>query len=169
MFERVTTRSTPLTIAKVKDAKRFFMCAHLIETDIIAESMAKGKQHKVLWVLLSDSMNLRRQALLMYKEKIYTILETHVEHTMSEFTLGKRPNATLSGFLTAASEHWLFGLLDIHVVDYHSGFGRSGAIRTFQDGKMFMINPKDEHQSLVDCHRDHHMSIRQVGHHHAGA
>ena len=155
-------------IAKVKDAKRFFMCAHRIETDIIAESKAKGKQNEVLWVLISDSMNLRRQAQTMYKEKIYTVSDTPIEHTMSEFNLGKRPNATLSGFLTAASEHWLFGLLDIHVVDYHSGFGRSGAMRTFQDGKMFMINPKDE-QTLYDCHRDQHVSIRQVGHHHAGA
>lgn len=148
------------------DARNFFECALQIEADLRQREKARHKKTKIgiKWFFLSDSVKLRRSASEQYKRKIHTMAEMLVEHTFGEHGVGEKPNASQKGFITAASEHWLFGYMDVHIVDANSGFGQSGAMRTFLDGDMYVVDRGKEPR----CQKDRHVSIKEIGHMRAG-
>ena len=142
------------------DARNFFECALQVEADLRRRHKAKYNKNDIKWFFLSDSVKLRQSASELYKRKIHTMAGMLVEHTFGEHGVGEKPSASQEGFLTAASEHWLFGLMDVHIVDANSGFGQSGAMRTFLDGDMYVVDRGKEPR----CQKDRHVSIKEIGH-----
>jgi hypothetical protein len=151
-----------------EDFNSFFQCAEQIEMNMLSStnlSYSCGTDNLcVKWLIFSDSGKLRQQARQKYGKKIHTLQAVHIEHTFGKHGSGEKATASSQGFLHAASEHWLLGLMDFQIVDSYSGFGQSGAMRTFKNGKIFMMR-RDQNPH---CENHQYLSANDVGSLHSG-
>lgn len=100
-----------------------FRCADAIERRII-----KGSNKPIVWFLLSDSVLLRKSAIVIYGSKILTNLEgiQNLKHLRTYGGGGGAP-----AMMYAAGEHWLFSRADYHV--FKTGaFGKSAALASLK-------------------------------------
>lgn len=74
--------------------------------------------------MISDSLQLRKQAAAALGGKLLTSLQAPVQHTRKvKGTEGEK----VAVFRTAAAEMWLYSLADYHIMTTGSGFGRIGS------------------------------------------
>ena len=151
----------------------FFECAQQIESRMLtANNVQEGHLNandqqpakRVKWLLFSDSIKLRQRACEIYGDKVHVMPGMQVQHSYGQHGVHEKATATKRGFLNAATEHWLLGLTDVHVIDSYSGFGLSGAMRTYIDGKAFSIISGQEDR----CHRDQYLRVKEAGSLHSG-
>lgn len=101
--------------ASLPSVEHFFLCAHhLIDT------YRKPQQEAVMF-LVSDSLEVRRQASNRYGPKLLTKLD---EPGHTHLTQGDQQKQAM---IYAAGEHWLFGMANYHII---SSVGKSGALRS---------------------------------------
>lgn len=115
----------------------FFDCA-----DQIAGFARQPHQQQVVWFLITDSVELRRQAAARFGERLLTNMEIPVGHVVLKGRF--RPpdlDAARDRFLAAAGEMWLFTFTDYHVISLASGFGRVAAQWGGRDGVTYSLNP----------------------------
>lgn len=156
--------------AKSEEFRSFFECAQQIERDLLptfTSSMVKGHrngQQYVKWLVLSDSVKLRNHARQKYGGKIYIVPDVYIQHTFGKHGFDEKATATTKGFLDATKEHWLLGLADVHVIDSYSGFGLSGAMRTFTNGRLFKVTRGQEPY----CRQGQSLTAEEAGSLHSG-
>ncbi len=71
--------------------------------------------------MISDSLQLRKQAAAALGDKLLTSLQAPVQHTRRR---GAGDEELAAAFRTAAAEMWLYSLADYHIMTLQSGFGR---------------------------------------------
>jgi hypothetical protein len=113
--------------------RTFFTCAdHL-------ERTANDLHRKRLWLLVSDSKDLRAAADKMFASAMvprkYAIVPRHTARDAS-LSLKVRRRA----FEDAATEMWLFSLAIYHVVTANSSFGEVAAAWSRRDRHLFILN-----------------------------
>ncbi len=99
--------------------RAYFSCALEIE-----EKISRASKKEILWLILSDSMLLRKSAVVVHGKKILTKIEDGrpPRHVRSSQGGGGADAMSLS-----AGEHWLFSLADYHIFGF-GGFGKSAAL-----------------------------------------
>lgn len=112
-----------------------FDCATQIETFARA-----SPTQPVVWYLLTDSPQLRKEAVEKYGDKVLTSLTSRIEHSAKEPSVCTH-DCTVShaGFQTAAAEWYLLGLCEYFVISEWSGFGRSAAFRSLRNDSIYTI------------------------------
>ena len=117
------------------DFDAFFACAGSIER------FAAHQNQRVMWVLASDSQQLRQQAVTKFGTKVVTA-NIRPEHSAKEASVcSVNCEVGTKGFLTAAGEWWLLGMSDFFVISANSGFGRTAAFRSLRPEATFTIRP----------------------------
>lgn len=104
--------------ATLDAVQHFFECAEQLQATF-------GQPwQKVVWLLLSDSLDIRSLTKTSYGAKVLVKLDepSHVA--------GMSGHEQNQAMIAAAGEHWLFGLADYHVISSIGGFGRSAALRS---------------------------------------
>ena len=98
--------------------KHFFECA-----EYLIDKHRQLHQNATMF-LISDSLNVRKQAKHVYGEQLMTKVDQpgHV---------GKGAPQR-QAMIQAAGEHWLFGMANFHIISSRGSFGRSGALRSRQ-------------------------------------
>jgi len=155
----------------LEDFAGFFSCAQQIQEHFLFSSKRPGSDiqgsapHDIVWLLMTDSMALRQHARKKYKE-VLCLSHAQVQHSYWQQGVNDKVSASLKGFQTAVAEHWLFGLSDAQVVDRHSGFGRSSAMRTYKSGGLFVVDKnKTPHCQSVT---GDYITLRDAGLGHSG-
>lgn len=102
-----------------------FQCAETIEKKIVAAS-----NKRVVWFLLTDSVNLRKSAVLKFGSKVLTNIQgsNNLKHIRKD-----RGGGGAAAMMYAAGEHWLFSLADYHVFEF-GGYGKTAAIVSLKWG-----------------------------------
>lgn len=116
----------------VKRHQAFFTCA-----EQVAKRYADPEQ-RVVWYLISDSATLKREALEKYPDKV-VVSGLGIHHTDPKLKLGEGDAATkeqldrmrMDGAMDSVVESWSFAATDFKVITEQSGFGKIGALRTF--------------------------------------
>lgn len=139
-------------VARVEEFANFFDCAKEIEQFFFL------KAEDVVWLLISDSKNLRRQASEIFAEKVHTLSADNVEHSYGTHNNGI-PYASLDGFRAAIGEHWVMGFTDVHIVDKDSGFGLTAAMRTYETNHIFVLG----HGESEQCQRKNAAVLLEIG------
>ena len=158
---------SPIDLSQPKLAQ-FFSCAQQIE-----ESLPRLlKNHKVIWLLVSDSTKVREAAIAEYGEKVMTKLDLKLGHSFLRSDDEKEPgqrfsNSNREAFLAAAAEHYLLGMADAHVISWDSSFGRTAAFRAMNpEGWLFELSSK---HPLAECRLGmHHTPFQESSRHYAG-
>lgn len=144
-------------VARVDEFANFFDCAK--EIDLAFFPTAQD----VIWLVLSDSKNLRRHASEVYGDKVHLVLANHIEHSFGGRG-DELPYASLDGFWAAVGEHWILGYTDIQIVDNQSGFGLTAAMRTFNNDHVFLLGHGEQKQ----CKRGSGAILSNIGTFRAG-
>lgn len=119
----------------VDDFDAYFACA------VNIEQFAAQQGQRVLWILASDSHQLRQQAVTKFGDKVVTA-NIQPEHSSKEASVCSVDcKVSTNGFLTAAGEWWLLGMSDFFVISANSGFGRTAAFRSLRSEATFTIRP----------------------------
>ena len=100
-----------------------FRCAEGVE-----EKVRSVSNKKIVWLLLSDSVLLRKSALVVYGSKVLTNLEG-IENLRHLRSYGGGGGA--AAMMYAAGEHWLFSRADYHVFET-GAFGKSAALASLK-------------------------------------
>ncbi len=103
--------------ASLLAVQHFFKCAEQLQ------SAFRQPGQDVVWLLISDSLDIRSLSKTAYGDKLLVKLDepSHVA--------GMTGHEQNQAMIAAAGEHWLFGLADYHVISSIGGFGRSAALR----------------------------------------
>lgn len=125
-----------------------FDCATQIET-----FARVSPDQPVVWYLLTDSPQLRKEAVEKYGDKILTSLTSRIEHSAKEASVCTHDcQVSNTGFQTAAAEWYLFGLCEYFVISEWSGYGRSAAFRSLRNDSIYTIrNDKRGHPLHAVC------------------
>ena len=160
--DQIWTGNTMSNEAALKHSESFFQCAEQIESYVMNEN--PGKYNSVLWYLASDSKILREAAVEKYGEKVITGLHSHIEHSAKEQSVcahssGSSDCGSVSdvGFHTAAAEWWLLGYAEYHVITLYSGYGRSGAYRTYTTDRIWSVD-----KSANRCHKGGYSNLEEI-------
>lgn len=104
-----------------------FQCAEAVEAQVLA---ASSIPREVIWYLLSDSVRLRKSAIIKYGRKVLTNLDgvKDLKHIRKD-----RGGGGAAAMMYAAGEHWLYSLADYHIFG-NGGFGRSAAVASMKWG-----------------------------------
>lgn len=145
----------------IEKYRNFFSCAQQIEDAMIEEGSDRAD---VIWLLLSDSRVLRREAIKTFGAKLRTRLDSKIEHSFGHQYTNSRAHASIEGFLEAIGEHWLFGLTDKQVVDKDSGYGQTAAYRTFRRGSVFLVSLGVK----ANCRLEDAVTMKSAGYTRAG-
>ena len=136
--------STDMDLSRPEIAQ-YFLCAEQIE-----ESLPRVlKEHRILWLLISDSIRLREAAYAMYGHKVLTRLDMRVGHSSVKDskhvdTAGKIiSDEHVEAFRVAIAENILLSMANVHVITRESGFGRTAAFTSLNpDGWLFDLSNK---------------------------
>ncbi len=135
----------------LQDFQVFFSCAEQIEQFL-------SHRGNVLWVLASDSQQLRRSAVAQYGGKVVTA-DIIPEHSSKESSVCERDcQVSLDGFRTAAGKWWLLGTCNFYVISANSGFGRTAAFRSLQRNGIYVIDPLVS-KKCTDGRFDHYTEV----------
>lgn len=104
--------------ASMEAVQHFFECAEQLQAAF------RQPWQQVVWLLISDSLDIRALSKTTYGDKVLVKLDepSHVA--------GMSGDEQKQAMIAAAGEHWLFGLADYHVISSIGGFGRSAALRS---------------------------------------
>ena len=104
--------------ATLEAVQHFFECAQQLQATF------RQPGQPVVWLLLSDSLDIRSLTKMTYGDKVLVKLDepSHVA--------GMSGQEQDQAMIAAVGEHWLFGLCDYHVISSIGGFGRSAALRS---------------------------------------
>ena len=138
-------------VAQVEEFANYFDCAKEVEQAFFV------KAEDVVWLLLSDSKDLRRQASEFYGDKVHILSTDNVEHSYGMQV--DAPRASLDSFRAAVSEHWVMGFTDVHIVDKDSGFGLTAAMRTYETNHIFVLG----HGEKKQCQRRNAAFLLDIG------
>lgn len=136
----------------------FFECAQQIEQFVLRVTSNKS----VVWLLVSDSEQLRKHAKKIYGSKLITRLHRKIEHSFGHQYTNTKAETSLEGFLEAVGEQWLLSLTDMHVVDRQSGYGTLAAYRNFQYGAIFLID-SGHPDTRPQCRKEDSVTIKIAG------
>ena len=102
--------------ASLKGVDHFFDCAQHLASEY--------GDLDAIWLLVSDSVEVRKQAKAKYGDLLMTKLDSpgHSKHTTG--------TEQIQAMIYAAGEHWLFGMADYHIISNMNSFGKSGALRS---------------------------------------
>ncbi len=96
--------------ASLLAVQHFFECAEQLQ------SAFRQPGQDVVWLLISDSLDIRSLSKTAYGDKLLVKLDepSHVA--------GMTGHEQNQAMIAAAGEHWLFGLADYHVISFHWRF-----------------------------------------------
>eukprot|EP01038_Epipyxis_sp_PR26KG_P013298 gene13298-17817_t len=114
----------------------YFKCAKQIEDNIIQDNNNNNNNNEnklnIKWYLITESEVIRKEVIQQFgNNKIITALTGTIEHSANEFSSNSK--VSNAGFETAAAEWWLFGMADYFVITKPSGYGRTAAMRSFNN------------------------------------
>lgn len=106
-----------------REHAEIFRCAEAVEEKVI-----KRSNKRIKWFFLSDSVLLRKSAVVMYGSKVLTNLEgiQNLKHFRTYYGGGGA-----LAMMYSAGEHWLFSRADYHVFGTGS-FGKSAALASLK-------------------------------------
>jgi hypothetical protein len=123
--------------ASLLAVQHFFECAEQLQ------SAFRQPGQDVVWLLISDSLDIRSLSKTAYGDKLLVKLDepSHVA--------GMTGHEQNQAMIAAAGEHWLFGLADYHVISSIGGFGRSAALRAQTWNTVYKLDVYQTH--LLQC------------------
>ncbi|KAI5478724.1 ABC transporter [Pseudohyphozyma bogoriensis] len=121
----------------------FFNCA-----ERVAQVHARPDQ-RVVFMLLSDSEHLKKEALAKYPGKVMItgIGASHVAHNS---TGGRSPTQTMDALQDAVADAWVQEGADFQIISRESGFGRLQAFRRGKPGTTIALSVKGK-KNPQDC------------------
>lgn len=158
-------RNVNITLPEVA---QYFTCAQQIQ-DTLPRAL---RQHRVMWLLVTDSASLREAAAVKFGQRILTKLDVSLGHSFIRSSDEEAPGQQFSQseketFRIAAAEQYLLGMADAHVISWDSSFGRTAAFRAMNsEGWLFDLSLKNPFTSCklgVD-----HTPLEVTSRHYAG-
>ena len=131
----------------------YFTCAEQIEKF--------NPSSKVKWLLFTDSIELREQALKYYGNKLQTTLDVPVEHSAKEMVCPGQTCVSNEGFQLSAAEWWSLGLADYHVVGIQGGYGKTASMRAGRLNSTYLIYP-DQTSEEINCSRKKYARVSEL-------
>ena len=100
-----------------------------------AQLQAQSPGARVVWYLLSDSVEVRRAAQSRFGDRVLTRTDDGFAPVHTRSSQGMQ-NVTRQGFLDAVMEQWALSLADAFIISEWSGFGRQAAV--LRNGRLGM-------------------------------
>ena len=103
--------------AELRNVQHFFDCAEQLEKTY------KTDDQDCVWFVVSDSLEIRRQASEAYAPKVMTRV------TQPGHVIAKQEHSQTKAMIEAAGKHWLLAMTDYQNISEVGGFGKTGALR----------------------------------------
>jgi hypothetical protein len=118
---------------RLKDFNNFFSCAMQIESSFMKAS------EQVVWLLVSDSIQLKQAAMRAYPHKVVTLQGSLLHSTL--YPEDTSEETAKDALVVAAADMHLLSLSDYHVITLKSGFGRLSVALSFREKTSFSLLP----------------------------
>lgn len=126
----------------------FFDCAEAVE---LAHQVFGQRTY---WLLITDSLQLRRYAANRYPGKVLTETYADISH------VGVK-TATANGMRMAAADNWILALCQHFIISQWSGFGRTAVARSLTWGDVHILNTL-ERSITKTCNASTKVTYRQL-------
>lgn len=137
----------------------YFTCAKQIEE--FSNSKKKEEKKEVVWLLFTDSIELRKKALKRYGNKLQTTIDVPIEHSAKEMICPGQTCVSNEGFQIAAAEWWSLGLADYHIIGIQGGYGKTALMRAGRLNSTYLIYP-DQTLEQTKCSRKKYARVSEI-------